>query len=348
MSENQSIARDSAKASPLVALLLSALLGITILVIGLVSASAMPENWKNFGWADTDFSKTSVDFKEILSGGPPKDGIPSIDNPIFKAVSEITDLTDTEPVVGLEINGDARAYPLQILMWHEIVNDTVGGLPLSVTFCPLCNTALVFEREIGGVVRDFGTTGKLRISNLIMYDRQSQSWWQQYDGKAIVGEMMGATLKGVPARLEAFSKFKERFPNGKVLVPNNPNMRNYGRNPYTGYDTMSKPFLFNGELPKDIDPMARVIVVEVEGKPKAVSMQHLRDTGKVTMGDVEISWEKGQNSALDTGRIADGRDVGNAIARRIDPSGAKTDMVSHLTFAFVYRAFVPNGVIVQS
>ncbi|MHA1545849.1 MAG: DUF3179 domain-containing protein [Alphaproteobacteria bacterium] len=348
MVENRIIARESAKASPLVALLISALLGITFLVAGLVSASANPDVWKNFRWPNTDFSKTSVDFSEILSGGPPKDGIPSIDNPIFKTVTEITDLADTEPVVGLEINGDARAYPLQVLMWHEIVNDTVGGLPLSVTFCPLCNTALVFEREIGGVVRDFGTTGKLRISNLIMYDRQSQSWWQQYDGKAIVGEMLGATLKGVPARLEAFGKFKARFPNGKVLVPNNPGKRKYGSNPYTGYDSASRPFLFSGDLPEDIDPMARVIVVEVEGKPKAVSMQHLRDVGKVTLGDVELAWEKGQNSALDTRRISDGRDVGNVVARRTGAGGAKADIVHHLTFAFVFRAFVPGGVIVQS
>jgi len=347
MSIKQTIARGGAKATLLAAILIPAFLAIAFLASGLMPASAMPDSWKNFGWADTDFSKTSVDYKEILSGGPPKDGIPSIDNPVFKNVPEISDLTDTEPVVGLEINGDARAYPLRVLMWHEIVNDIVGGVPVSITFCPLCNTALVFERKIDGKLYDFGTTGKLRISNLIMYDRQTQSWWQQYNGEAIVGEMTGTTLKGVPARLEGYSKFAERFPNGKVLVPNNPNMRDYGRNPYAGYDTMARPFLYGGELPTDINPMARVVTVKVDGKDKAVSLLHLRDVGKIMLGDIEISWVKGRNSSLDTSRISRGREVGNVVARRIGADGSKTEVIYSLTFAFVYRAFDPDGVIIQ-
>ena len=117
-------------------------------LLGVASASANPAAWQR-EWPRTDFSKTAVDYSEILSGGPPKDGIPSIDEPEFKAIAEVDHLGDMEPVIGVVINGDARAYPLQVLIWHEIVNDTVGGVPVSVTFCPLCNTGLVFDRRLG-------------------------------------------------------------------------------------------------------------------------------------------------------------------------------------------------------
>ena len=103
-------------------------------------------------------------------------------------------MSETEPVIGLVVNGDARAYPLKILIWHEIVNDTVGGVPVTVTYCPLCNSAIVFERTVDGRVLDFGTTGKLRNSDLVMYDRQTESWWQQFSGTAIVGAMTGTKL----------------------------------------------------------------------------------------------------------------------------------------------------------
>jgi Protein of unknown function (DUF3179) len=148
-------------------------------------AGADPARWRA-EWAKTDFSRSSVDFASILSGGPPKDGIPSIDNPKFeklaggKASGWSADIGDTEAVISLALDGDARAYPLRVLMWHEIVNDTVGGKPVAVTYCPLCNAALVFERTLDGQVLDFGTTGKLRNSDLVMYDRQTENWWQQF------------------------------------------------------------------------------------------------------------------------------------------------------------------------
>jgi len=146
-------------------------------------------------WPRTDFSKRTVALDEIDSGGPPKDGIPAIDRPRFVTPAEARGWLDPrEPVIVLELNGETRAYPLQILMFHEIVNDTVGGQPVTVTFCPLCNASIVFDRRVGGAVLDFGTTGKLRKSDLVMYDRQSESWWQQFTGKGIVGRHAGATL----------------------------------------------------------------------------------------------------------------------------------------------------------
>lgn len=140
-------------------------------------ASASPALWK-FQWPKTDFSQTSIDLSEIISGGPGKDGIPAINTPRFKSVAEISKekfYTAKEPVIGFSMNGDIRAYPLQILMWHEIVNDTVGGIPVAVTYCPLCNSAIVFDRRVAGRVLDFGTTGNLRKSDMVMYDRQTKS-----------------------------------------------------------------------------------------------------------------------------------------------------------------------------
>ena len=313
--------------------------GAAALLLFAGSAMANPGIWKA-EWPKTDFAKTSVAFSEIMSGGPPKDGIPSIDDPKFVPLAEAGDLADTEPVIGVKIGGDARAYPLRILIWHEIVNDTVGGTPVSVTYCPLCNSAIVFDRRLDGRVLDFGTTGKLRNSDLVMYDRQTESWWQQFTGTGIVGELNGKVLKFLPARVESFALFKERHPDGRVLVPTHASMRPYGMNPYQGYDTAARPFLYRGDLPEGIEPMAYVVKVGEEAWPLAL----IRDRGEVTVGDLRLRWVAGQNSALDAGSIAQGRDIGNVIVeRRVD--GKWTDEVHDLTFAFVFHAFVPDGTL---
>src|SRR6516225_7815721 len=148
---------------------------------GLGTLPADPISWR-LESPRTDFSKHSVPFPRIKSGGPSKGGIPAIDAPRFerladgKATGSSAALGDTEPVIALSIGDDARAYPLRVLIWHEIANDAVGGTPVVVTYCPLCNAALVFERVVDGRVLDFGTTGKLRNSDLVMYDRQTESW----------------------------------------------------------------------------------------------------------------------------------------------------------------------------
>lgn len=315
------------------------LLGVAALLIGLVAADggiANPASWST-EWPNTDFRRKSVNLFEIISGGPPKDGIPSIDRPKFVPADQIKDLADTEPVIGLVIGGQARAYPLRILTWHEIVNDELAGVPITVTYCPLCNSAVAFDRRIDGRVLDFGTTGKLRNSDMVMYDRQTESWWQQFLGEGIVGAMTGKRLKTIPARLESFGNFRKRAPTGEVLVPNDPAMRDYGRNPYRGYDSAPYPFLFAGDLPKGIEPMVRVIVVEGE----AWSMPTLRQRGRITKGDLVLTWTAGQNSALDTARIGEGHDVGNVVVQRMR-DGKATDVVYDVTFAFVYNAFHPG------
>jgi len=320
---------------------------ITLWIYG-SSAIAQPvtDFWK-YEWPNTDFSKTSIEFIEILSGGPPKDGIPAIDNPVFIPVSKVTNLKDTEPVIGVEINGVARAYPLQILIWHEIVNDVVVGVPIAVTFCPLCNTSLVFERRLtipgkGEVTLDFGTTGKLRKSDLVMYDRQSESWWQQFTGEAIVGELTGTTLKMIPVRIESFAKFRSRNPDSQILTPNGKYGRDYGRNPYAGYDSSEKPFLYRGDMPPDIAPLARVITSE----GRAWALDYVRDKKRIETDDgLIVEWEKGQNSALDAAVIGEGVDIGNVTAYRIE-GGVRKDVLYTVDFAFAFYAFYPETPII--
>ena len=312
------------------------------LLLMTTSAKANPDRWKSEGWSKTDFSRSSIDFKEILSGGPPKDGIPSIDKPQFKPISGISDIAEQAPVIGLTINGDARAYPLSVLMWHEIVNDTVGNKPVTVTYCPLCNAALVFDRNVGGKILDFGTTGKLRNSDLVMYDRQTESWWQQFTGEAIVGQMKGTELTLVASRLESFGEFKKRHPSGKVLVPNNTAVRNYGHNPYVGYDSAARPFLYNGAMPEGINPMARIVVVRTGKEPAAVSLALLREKKSIELAGVQLSWRPGQASALDTPEIAKGRDVGTVLAQKTVNDSKMVDIPYDVTFAFVFHAFHPK------
>jgi len=298
------------------------------------------ENWK------TDFDKTNIDLSTIRSGGPPKDGIPAIDNPRFVAPDEVRDLTDRDPVIGIEINGDARAYPFSVLMRHEIVNDEVGGRMITVTFCPLCNSAIIFDAMIDGKRHDFGTTGRLLKSNLVMYDRQTESWWQQFTGRALIGEYTGKRLKEIPSRVESFANFKKRFPKGKILAGEVGKVARYGFNPYTGYDSSAKPFLYNGEMPDGISPMERVIVVRDDAAPLAVSMTAIREKGKLSVGGYDVSWTEGQASALDTSSISEGREVGNIIVTRMK-DGKAEDVAYDVTFAFVAHAFMPDTPIVK-
>jgi hypothetical protein len=269
----------------------------------------------------TDFSRHSVDFGEILSGGPPKNGIPAIDDPAYVSVDEAEEwLAPQEPVIVVEVGDQARAYPIQILTWHEIVNDQLGGLPLAVTFCPLCNTGIAFERTLEGQVLDFGTTGRLRFSNLIMYDRQTESWWQQATGEAIVGEHTGKRLRLYPATMIAWSEFAAAYPEGTVLTRDTGYDRNYGRNPYIGYDDITRsPFLYEGRpTPDGMPAMARVFTIDQPGEAVAYPYAWLEQARVVhdRVGDqpVVVFWQPGTASALDGAFVSTGREVGAAAA----------------------------------
>lgn len=299
--------------------------------------------WTDYAQSEfplTDFGQRSIDLNEVLSGGPPRDGIPPIDDPEFKPIDEVDDLAETEPVVGLIINGEARAYPLSVMIWHEIVNDTVGGIPVAVTYCPLCNTAIVFDRRLGNRVLDFGTTGRLRNSDLLMYDRQTESWWQQFLGEALIGALTGERLTMIPARLESFANFRDRTEQAQVLVPGNVWTRRYGGNPYTNYDSSPRPFLYRGALPANIAPLERVVRVE----DQAWSLPLLQDKGSMDVGDLRLTWQPGQNSAVDASRISDGRDVGNVIVQKQSDDGWE-DVAYSVDFAFAFTAFYPEGTL---
>ena len=267
------------------------------------------------GWK-TDFSLHSVPYDEIRSGGPPRDGIPPIDDPKFTTNEAASRwLGDQEPVIIFGLNGDVRAYPLQILTWHEIVNDTVGGVPVAVTFCPLCNAALVFDRRLDGVIHDFGTSGKLRNSDLVMWDRQTESWWQQFTGEGIVGELAEKKLTSLPSQVISWQAFKAANPQGKVLSRDTGFSRSYGRNPYAGYDRADNPpFLFDGPVDGRLLPKERVAFVTVGDKTAAFPFSILemeRAVNYTVNGkDLVVFFEPGTVSALDRSSIEGSRDVG--------------------------------------
>ncbi|MGI9365477.1 MAG: DUF3179 domain-containing protein [Rhizobiaceae bacterium] len=320
------------------------LMALIALIVPFSAAFAQVERWKSEGWK-TDFSKTNIQLSEVMSGGPPRDGIPPIDDPKFIDVAAVTDLADQDPVIGLVINGDARAYPLRIMTWHEIVNDKVGGTPVAVTYCPLCNAAIVFDAHVNGKELTFGTTGKLRKSDLIMYDRATNSWWQQFVGESIAGTYTGQKLALVPVRLESWKEFRQRHPQGKVLVPNNADLRDYGRNPYENYDISARPFLYSGSMPDGIEPMSRVVVVRRGNEqPLILSLELLRRSSSLKMDGYQLNWVAGQASALHDRTITNGRDVGTVtVLRESDGKHVPYDV----TFAFVAHAFHPEIPIKQ-
>lgn len=309
-----------------------------------LSASAQESRWAHQDW-ETDFSQTTIDMSEIRDVIGP-DQIPSIDDPQFKPAADETTIPGQEPVVAFSHGGVSRAYPLRYLMWHEIVNDTIAGLPVAVTYCPLCNTSVVFERVLDGETVTFGTTGKLRHSDLIMYDRLEQNWWQQFNGEAIVGVRAGQKLTALPSFLISFDLFRERYPDGEVLLADQRRARQAGQNPYAGYDSAAFPFLFNGQLPDDIEAMMRVAFVLDSDEPIAVTLPFLQANAPYRVGELEFRWSAGQSSALDASTLADGRDVGNIEVYRINGDSAEP-IVYTVTFAFAARAFIPDLTIVQ-
>lgn len=278
-------------------------------------------------WPKTDFSKHIVDLAEIQFGGPPRDGIPAIDRPRFDTASQARAwLAPQEPVIVLRLANQARAYPLQILMYHEIANDVLAGIPVAVTFCPLCNASIVFDRRVGNRILDFGTTGRLRKSDLVMYDRQTESWWQQFTGQAIVGALAGTQLKMLTAEVVAFEAFQAAYPSGEVLSRRTGHTRPYGRNPYRGYDRVGQnPFLFEDPVDKRLPAMERVLAVELGGKTRlhpfaqlekqAVLNETLAGTPYVVFAQARV------RSALDAERIADGRMIPAAGAFRRETGG---------------------------
>jgi len=322
----------------------------------------------------TDFDNISVDIDSILSGGPPRDGIPPIDQPKFSTAEQAQAwLGNDEPVVAYADGDDARAYPLQILIYHEIVNDTVNDKAVSVTFCPLCNASIVFDRTVDGEVLDFGTTGRLRNSDLIMYDRQSESWWQQFTGRGIIGKYNEVKLAQLASQIVSFDTFKTTYPDGKILNRETGHSRPYGNNPYSGYDNINNnPFLYNGPKDKRLPPMERVLsLASTDEASLLIPTSKLEDKPVLNItyneAPVVVIATTNANSALDKSNIGESRKVPAAAAFSADLDGEvlqfeikngelidKTSgsvwnvfkqIDSGVHFAFAWLAFEPESVV---
>jgi hypothetical protein len=227
----------------------------------------------------TEEEKSIVPLDQIVSGGPPPDGIPSIDNPKFISVQEASKfLKDSELILGLNVNGDIRAYPLQILVWHEIVNDNVGAVPVAISYCPLCFTNQVFNRTIDErVVVEFGTSGKLYNSNLVMYDRTSKSLWSQALAEGIVGKYAGTKLQRVPFDVAYWKEWKQLYPDSKVLSRDTGSNRPYGADPYGDYYTNSDVLFPVSNKDSRLDLKEIVVGVENKGQFKAYKQQDIEN-----------------------------------------------------------------------
>ncbi len=289
----------------------------------------------------TNFANSSIDFAEVVTYGAPN-SIPPIDDPVFKRVGQLGNIGALEPVVSIDINGDKRAYPIRVLLFHEIVNDVVGGVPVVVTYCAFCNSAIVFDRRVKEEVLDFANTGTYRHFGMVMYDKQSQSWWQQFIGQAVVGDRLGQELKSLPARMESLEKFRQRVPDGLVLVPNASGAYPYGKTNYSGYAEPVSPQLaaqrYPYDIPEGINPMARVVIVG----DAAWSVDLVRAAGRIETDAYILTWEPGQNSVYHGRTISDGLDVGNILVQH-KSAGVLQDVRYEVSFAFVFAAFVPDG-----
>ena len=310
----------------------------------------------------------------------PPDAIPALEDPAFEAVSEASWLEPVEPVLALEIAGDARAYPLRIMTWHELVNGTVGGVPVTVSYCPLCNSAVAYDRRLGERILDFGTSGALFNSALVMYDRQTESLWSHYTGQAVVGHLTGAVLDLIPVQTVSFEAFAAAHPDGQVLSLDTGHFRQYGQNPYEYYDTSSRPFLFSGPFDERLEPFTRVLALRDGSDGAVIPHDVLAEKRVVSFSfagrDLVALFEPGTASALDTSWIADGRDVGatgvfvGPLGLSASPEGGFVDAatgvdydilgrpsqgnetlepVEHLdTFWFAAAAFYPDASIIGS
>jgi hypothetical protein len=329
-----------------------------------------------------------VPVDELRSGGPPPDGIPPIDDPQFESVAAADEwLTDRDPVLLVEHGNAVRAYPLAILTFHEVVNDVVAGDPLLVTYCPLCNSALAFERTLDGEVVEFGTSGRLWRSNLVMYDRATRSLWLQFTGEAIVGARVGDQLERLPLQMAAWGDVAQRWPDAEVLSRDTGHDRPYGENPYVGYDEGGSPMLFGDDTGGPLEQMQRVVATGGDADPVAYPLEVLRQQ-RVIHDEVDgqravVLWAPGTASALDSRDLAAGDDVGTSgvFRPRVDgraltfePAGEKrvtdqetgstwtvlgeavdgplqgarlTRMTHDDTFWFVQHAFRPDTRVVQ-
>ena len=266
----------------------------------------------------TDLSKKSIQLEELVPGGPPKDGIPAIRRPRFESVdSAAAWLAPAEPVLVVWHAGQVRVYPLQILIWHELVNDQIGDLPVLASFCPLCNAAVVFDRRIDGVAAEFGVTGMLRHSDMVMFDRRTESLWQQLTGEAIVGTHTGKRLEIVASQVVPFRTVSESLAGARVLTRATGFKREYGTNPYVNYESLDRMTLpVSYQHSRSIKPLERLLTFRSASKTLGYILRQLR-TNPVQNGgqrgsEYVVFYEPAMLTPLAARRIADSTEVGTA------------------------------------
>lgn len=256
-------------------LLFSLLLSVFILM-------ALPQGARLQLFADSlngfDLSKSLVPKEEILSGGPPRDGIPAILKPKFENAGDVNWLSDDDLVAGIDYNGIQKAYPLKILVWHEAVNDEVNGVPILVSYCPLCGSTLVFKRDFGDKTLTFGISGLLYQSDVLFYDHQTESLWSQLEMKAISDEMIGTEFEIFPSTLGTWKEWKKKYPDTLVLSRRTGFSRDYGRDPYTGYEGSSSIMFPVKHRSDKFHPKEKVLVVVSGDVAKAYPFSELKKT----------------------------------------------------------------------
>ena len=297
-----------------------------VLLAGM-STAAEARSWdtdilaETFGYGPGDTG--DVPYEEIQQGCGARDCIPSIDRPKFVPAAEADFISDSDLVLAIRIGDDARAYPIAILNYHEIVNDTIGGRPIAVTYCPLCGSGMAFDRAPGGKITEFGVSGLLRNNDLILYDRASESLWQQITGEAFAGPQSGSRLEAVPVTLTQWSRWKTAHPQTRVLSTDTGFAKPYvDKTPYGNYDT-SQRLLFPISFDRRLHPKTVVHGVEIGEQAFAVTEEALIESGSLEQpGEPGIRWSMGPG--------------GEVTAIRLDSGEA---VVSHRMFWFAWYSF---------
>jgi len=282
---------------------------------------------------DKDGRKYLIDPNKILSGGPPMDGIPSIDNPKYVSVSDADEwIEDNELVLALIYKGVKRVYPLQIMVWHEIVNDFVAEDPILITYCPLCGSGIAYERKINGETVEFGTSGKLYNSNLVMYDRKTESYWTQIDGQAIVGELTGMELDAVSIDTVVWRDWKNVHPDSEVLSQQTGYSRPYGKDPYGSYYENSFIWFDVEAIDTTVHPKTVVFGIEIDGIYKAYKAKDLVELEAI---DDEVNGQRIRVERTESGIV------------RIINVDTEEEIVKERDFWFAWYAFHPETLLYE-
>ena len=302
------------------------------------------------------FPELLVERHLIVSGGPPPDGIRSIDTPTWLSIPQVDWLADDESILVVSGEKTTHLYPTQIMLWHEIVNDVIDDHPITVTYCPLCNSAVAFDRRLGQRVLEFGTSGALYHSALVMYDRQTESLWTHFDGRSIVGDLMGSELELVPVQTMSWSQATQRWPDALVLDRPTGELgrRPYGISPYSSYEGMDEPLpgFFQGELDPRLPPRQRVVGLAIDGEAVAIDRRlverNVTTSIEVSGRTIRLEHSVGVRSPLDGREVAEGVDIGSISAVALGDDGSPDQPVPVLdTFWFAWAAYHPNTAVLN-